>query len=132
MYADSVKTVLRLYNWLPPEGEVSISVRSTGADVYVDVLYERESDRVQQLKTIIFDGVCDFDMAAFPGLNLLAVDYEKHAPSGDLVEYEESEAAKAWTEHFRFRTVRHFQVYFLSANRRLDIFAQGWRLEPLN
>ncbi|NHZ61584.1 hypothetical protein [Massilia genomosp. 1] len=41
-----------------------------------------------------------------------------------LVEYPDSEAAKAWTDHFAYgRAVRHDAIYFLSANTRLTVFA---------
>jgi hypothetical protein len=62
-----------------------------------------------------------------PGVSLLNVTFEKVA-IGHLVEYEDSEAARAWSEHFH-RRIRHFQLFFLYENQRLDVFGEAYSLQ---
>jgi len=128
MQAGQFKTLMNPYEWLPPYGETRISIRFDGNELSVDVVYDDEKSEAESLKTIKFTGVCSFTLSSIPGVNLSALVYEKVALSGHLVEYEDSEAAKAWTEYLKYRQVRHYQVYFLSEKRRLEVFAGSWQL----
>ena|SRR5712692_9276050 len=130
MRAGLFKSVLNLYDWLPAQGELRTTIRYGGTDVFVDVVFEDGNDSTEKMMTIGFTGVCCFYVSAFPGISLLNIEYEKNAPLGNLLEFEESEAAKAWSEHFQYRKIRHFQVYFLSDNRRLEVFAETFNLQP--
>jgi hypothetical protein len=123
------KSLLSPYEWLPPEGEIAIAVRYKAAELFVDVVFENDDETTRQSKTFVFSGVCAFYVASIPGPDLLAVEFEKVASSGDLVEYEESAAAQAWSDHLQYRRVRHFEIFFLSTNQRLEVFAQAFRLE---
>lgn len=128
MQAGQFQSMMNPYEWLPSEGEIRISLRLEVGELFVDVVYQGEDDATEMCKTIKFVGVCSFYISSMPGVNLLAVNFEKVPFSGHLVEYTESEAALAWTEHLKYRQVRHFQIYFMSENKRLEVFAGAWQL----
>jgi hypothetical protein len=128
MRAGPMTPVMNLYEWLPPQGEISASFYCEGRDLRVEVQYESEDDSMPLSKTIVFSDVTSFYIAATPGVQALTIQYDQVALSGELVEFEASDAAKAWSKHLGSGRVRHFQVYFLSENRRLEVFAQRWHL----
>ena len=128
MQTGEFKTLMDLYEWLPPYGETSISTRFDGNELSVDVVYDDEDSSSERSKTIRFTGVCSFMISLIPGVNLSALIFENIPQSGHLVEYENSEAAKAWTEYLKYRQVRHYRVYFSSENRFLEVFAGSWQI----
>ena len=127
--AGKFKPVMNLFEWLPPQGELRTVLRHDGAELHVEVFYEDESDATEKSKAIVFTGVCSFFASSTPGVDLLALHYDQVAMDGSLVEFEDSEAAMAWSEHFQYRRVRHFQLYFLYANQRLEVFAEACHLQ---
>jgi hypothetical protein len=63
---------------------------------------------------------------AFPGPSMLGLDGGEAGLllKGVLVEYPDSEAAIAWSQHFRdSRRVRHYSVAFLAENRLMSVLA---------
>ncbi len=76
----------------------------------------------------MFTSVCSFTYSSFPGVSTDAFEYDQPntVPLDALGEYPDSEAAKAWTRHFPYGgEVRHYRIYFLSANKSLTVFACG-------
>ncbi len=128
MHASQPKPVFHLSKHLPSYGENRVNIRSDGTDLFVDVLHDGPDDSLEQSLTLAFKHVCCFHFSSVPGVNLLNIEYEKSSSLSDLVEFEDSEAAKAWTEHFSSSKsrVRHFQAFFVSANNRLEVFAEGF------
>jgi hypothetical protein len=128
LFAGGPNVVADLYEWLPPYGETAVSFRCEGLDLFVEVSYDDESNGVAEEKkrTVRFSGVCAFYVAACPGVDLTCVKYSDGTGSGAVVEYTESEAARMWREKLehRQRPIRHFQVFFLAENRRLEVFAE--------
>lgn len=116
--------VLNPYEWLPGYGESDIVLSAKDGDLAVTISYDGSSG-VEQ-KELLFKSVCAFYKASSPGVNLLNIEHlgASEIPMGSLVQYVESEAAAAWTEHFQGRrTVKHYSIQFLSENFRLEIFS---------
>lgn len=117
---------LDLYEWLPGHGENTVAMRTEGADLVVTVEYDCGADvRKRELR---FASVCSFYAQVFPGPSMLGLDGGEAALllRGVLVEYPDSDAALAWTQHFRdARRVRHYSVVFLAENRLLVVLANG-------
>jgi hypothetical protein len=63
---------------------------------------------------------------------LIIIDYEtiQAQDVGALIEYKESAPADAWSLHFGLNSkkIRHFQLFFLSENKRLEVFAKDINL----
>lgn len=128
MKAGRELVIMNPYDWLPSAGETSVYLEHVGGDLLVIVEYDG-ADRIEQ-KEILFKDAGSFNKGPFPGPNLLDID----APLGSnvlgaLVEYPQSEAAAALAAHYRSyacweRVVRHFRIFFLSANISLTVFAQ--------
>lgn len=122
------KVVLDLYEWLPPHGETSVSFHCQGLDLVVEISYDDESSEAAATlnKTIRFAGVCAFYVVASPGAEITRVQYSELRASGAVVEYTESEAARMWQDALahRQKPIRHYQVFFLAENRRLEVFAE--------
>lgn len=120
--------MLDLYEWLPPYGETAVSLRCEGLELMVEISYDVESSGVTTLekRTVRFTGVCAFYVAASPGVDLTRVEYSEVTPSGAVVEFVDSEAAHMWQDSLghRQRPIRHYQVFFLAENRRLEVFAE--------
>jgi hypothetical protein len=134
MHAGQPTPVFHLCKRLPSYGENRVNIRSDGTELFVDILHDGPDDSPEQSLTLAFRHVCCFHFASVPGVNLLDIEYEKSSSVSDLVEFEDSEAAKAWTEHFSGSKsrVRHFQVFFLSANNRLEVFAEDFSCASAN
>jgi hypothetical protein len=133
MLATKCRSVLRLYDWLPSYGEHRIRCRFDNMQLFIDVFYDSADKSTEQCQTIVFTSVCDFRVSCCPGVELGAIEYvdpEKLTLTGDLVEYEESEAAEAWSQHFGDKKIRHFDVFFLSDNSHVEVFAESWELQP--
>lgn len=126
--AGSPKVVLDLYEWLPAHGETTVSFRCDGLELVVEVSYDDESSGATALnkRAVRFTGVCAFYVVASPGVDLMRVKYSNMTVSGAVVEYTNSEAARMWQERLdhRQRPIRHYQVFFLAENRRLEVFAE--------
>jgi hypothetical protein len=128
----SPKEVLDPYEWLPGHGENSVSICSERMSLTLDVTYESDDDAGIKLKReIIFSGVCAFYKSSFPGASaLIDVTYEGEWTIGSLVEFEFSEVADAWDEHFSGRlNIKHYLIQFLSENIQVHILGEGFELK---
>lgn len=125
--------ILDPYDWLPEYGETGVSIRSEGLTWIVDVAYDDPSGEGSLRRELRFEGVCCFHAASFPGVPMLAIEFEAEPGFGSLLEYPESEAAMAWTAHFgKTSTVREYRLGFLSENRMIHVFAKRFVLgEPV-
>lgn len=127
--------VLDIYNWLPPYGETTVQMHSTESDYVVEIEFDSENARSgPDLKIkLIFKSVCSFYKAAFPGAEIIAIKYGKFINDSDihcLVEYPNSEVASAWEKYFgKDRKVKHYSIFFLSANLMLEVFATEFIME---
>lgn len=132
MLASKPKEVLNLYEWLPPYGETSVSFRMPEAHLEVDVFYDYRSEGPTQLrkKTLIFTQVCFFMVSSSPGVLMSRSDCEGPAADGSLMEFTDSEPARLWQRHFggNRNRIRHFCLFFLAENRRLEVLAEDCRL----
>ncbi len=123
-------SVFDLYEWLPSYGENSVIVESKGLDLTVKIEYESEDDyQINYCRELKFTKVCAFYRTALPGVNILCLNNDNNSeipPMGSLIEYPESEAAKAWNQHFGdSRQIKHFRIIFLSENILMEIFASN-------
>jgi hypothetical protein len=74
--------------------------------------------------TLHFVRIFSLAFGAFPGVCTRNIEYEGIEVISSLVEYQDSEPAIKWSEHFNgLFNVRHFKIYFLSANKFLEVFA---------
>ena len=130
--------ILDPYEWMPGHGENSVEISTKrGEGLTVVVAYDSE-DGEEQEKKIKFTGVSAFYRSSFPGSDMLRVTYsaknKEDISFGSLVEYPESEAARAWTEYWHqscgvTRQIKHYRWLFLSENLRLEVFAEGVQWE---
>lgn len=122
--------VLNINEWLPSYGENSVSVSCEDGKLQVTIIYDSDSSNEEAKKIISFSETCFFMFSSFPGIEMLDVNYEKSQSLGDLIEYKESSLANEWSSHFKFydKKIRHFQILFLSANKRLEIMATDFNI----
>ena len=129
MHARNPRSIIRLYDWLPLYGETSVDVRFSGSNLSVGLLYDGREDDSEKMLTLNFTGACSFQFTSTPGAELPSIESEAPKPLGDVIEYEDSDGARAWNAHYLnaggvSRGIRHFHVWFLSANQTLVVFAQ--------
>lgn len=119
---------LDLYDWLPPYGENSVSLFNEGLMLSLSINYDGENSILS--RKLIFEGVCNFYQASFPGLYTLNISHvdDKVCLAGAVIEYENSEAARFWSQHLNGRDIKHFRVIFLSENVQFEIFASQVKL----
>ncbi|MFJ4055631.1 hypothetical protein ACIPZC_19550 [Pseudomonas sp. NPDC089743] len=133
------KLVLNPYEWLPGYGESKVSFRSIGADVILDIEYERDvpgaegADAVQGLRReIVFKSVRAFIRMTFPG----SMFFEFYGDSskfglGELTEFMASEWVSSSMEvcgslsDGSSSEVRHFSIQFLSENVAFHVLAEA-------
>jgi hypothetical protein len=115
-------------NWLPSYGENGVNCISKSSELYVEVLFDDEDSGNEAMKTLKFSGVCFFMLASVPGVDLLSIQYDKVSDPGVLIEFKNSEPADKWMSHFKRadNKIRHFQIYFLAVNQRLEVFASDF------
>ncbi|MDD0977507.1 hypothetical protein [Pseudomonas fontis] len=132
------KLILNPYEWLPGYGESKVSFRSVGADVILDVEYERDalgadgSEVVLNLRReIVFKFVRAFIRLPFPGSALFEFDGDSSKFGlGELTEFADSELVGASLEAWRsvpgseLLRIRHFSIQFLSENIAFHILAE--------
>lgn len=129
------KLILNPYKWLPGYGESKVSFRSIGADVILDVEYERDvpdADTVQSLRRdIAFKSVRAFVRVPFPGSMFFEFNGDSSAFGlGELTEFMYSEWASPNMEVCRSVSaggspgVRHFSIQFLSENVAFHVLAE--------
>lgn len=132
------KLILNPYEWLPGYGESKVSFRSIGADVILDIEYERDvsgvegADIVQNLKReIAFVSVGAFMRVPFPGKMF----FDFHGDSsrfglGELTEFMCSEwvtssvEARGSVSAGTSSEVKHFSIQFLSENVAFHVLAE--------
>lgn len=118
-------TVLDPYDWLPGHGENSIELHTQGADLSVIIPYDGECGELK--KELFFRHAVAFYNAACPGPSMLRLHCSVRcdASMSSLVEYPDSEAAKAWRDHFQgLFWVKHYSIFFMSENVALVVFAE--------
>lgn len=126
------KIVHDLYNWLPSYGESKVVCHYDNRILNVDIFYEVDNSDELLKKTLVFTNVCFHLFSACPGVDLLNINYQGHKlPLGSLIEFEKSEASKKWNEHFEWAktSYRHFKLFFIAENYRLEVFAQQFDLK---
>lgn len=133
MKAKNPVEVLDLYEWLPGYGETSVELITHGRDLKLSISYDGETDTLLS-RVLTFHGVCGFNWSASPGVDTSNIEYDKsqnsHYVFGSLIEYTDSDAAKAWVAHFGryLRVVKHYSVGFLAENYMLRVFAESFSL----
>lgn len=133
MNAGAGISILDTYEWLPGYGENSISIESKGVDLVIRVEYDVEG-RVQEAcyRELRFNMTCAFSRTVFPGIPIFNTDYNSNVNTpamGALIEYPDSEAARAWEIHFGgYRNVKHYKIAFLSENVLVEVFAENMML----
>lgn len=131
MQASAQTPVMDPYDWLPSYGETKVSFRYESSTLDTEIFYDHEADdRTETRKKVLrFSGVCAFFVAASPGVEITCINYTGRAASGELVEYLQSDGACLWRDHLKTKSqIRHFQMFFMSANKRLEVFAEDWQL----
>lgn len=119
-------TVFDPYDWLPGYGENGVELRTQGADLSVIIPYDGDSGELR--KELLFEHAVAFYKASFPGPSMLNMQcsVRSTASMGSLIECPDSEAAKAWREHFQgLYDIKHYSMSFLSENIALVVFAEG-------
>lgn len=120
--------VLDLREVLPPQGETAVAVNAEGETLSLVIRYDvADAGSGEEVRVVNFSGVCSYIVATFPGANLFRIGEVDVSALGNLVEYQRSDAAREWQarlEHRR-RPIRHYQVVFLTENRRIDVFAES-------
>lgn len=116
--------VLNPYDWLPGHGENGVALCTHGADLSVVIPYDGECGELK--KELLFKHAVAFYKAAFPGPSMLNMQcsVKGTASMSSLTEYPDSEAARAWREHFQgLFNIKHYSMLFLSENVALVVFA---------
>jgi len=119
--------ILDPYDWLPAYGETAVELCLRHGDLIVRIEYDETDGGEPRAKEMIFRSVCAVHESSVPGVNLLDLGYsvEDATPLTSLVEYPDSEAALAWTTHFgNSRACRHYRIYFMAENLKIEVFAQ--------
>ncbi|MBU9310192.1 hypothetical protein [Burkholderia multivorans] len=118
--------ILDPYEWLPGYGENAVRIRTEATDLIATVVYDSGSgEREHELR---FTSVCSFYSQVFPGPSMLNFEggQMELILQGALIEYQDSDAAVAWSRHFgNSRTVRHYSIVFHAENLQLVVFAGG-------
>lgn len=121
--------VLDPYEWLPGYGENGVDVRTKGADLAVVIAYDGDDGEFK--KELVFKHAVAFYMTTFPGPDILNMQCSVKGTGsmGSLNECPDSEAAKAWREHFQGQfDIKHYTMLFLSENVALVVFAESFAL----
>lgn len=122
--------VLNPYDWLPGHGENTVEIHTQGGDLSVLIPYDGEQGELK--KELLFKQAFAFYKSAFPGVSCLDLQsaLRDEVPMGSLVEYPDSEAARAWSQHFGGKfNVKHYRIAFLSENILLVVFATDFILK---
>ncbi|HEY4784836.1 MAG TPA: hypothetical protein VIH57_02250 [Bacteroidales bacterium] len=127
MKAEKPEVIFNLYDWLPSYGENKVKLNLEEDNLSIDVFFDSKEDSPELKRTLYFSNVCYFVYSSIPGVELMNINYSKPKDLGSLLEYKESDAANNWNAHFNFSNhrVRHYQLFFLSQNKRLEVFAQN-------
>lgn len=126
------KEVLDPYEWLPGHGENAVAIHSEGMNVTLDISYESDEDKNAKFhREINFSGVCAFYKSNFPGASgLIDVSYESKWTIGSLIEFDHSEVADAWNEHFSGRmNIKHYLIQFASENIQVHVMGESFVLK---
>lgn len=117
--------VLDPYDWLPGYGENGVELHTQGADLSVIIPYDGECGELK--KELFFKHAVAFFKASLPGPGMLNMQCSVKGTGsiGSLNECPDSEAAKAWREHFQGQfDIKHYSMLFLSENVSLVVFAE--------
>ena len=132
------KRVINPYEWLPGFGETRVELRrGEGLNLNLDVFYESEGEGdALNKRTIIFKNACSFIFGAAAWREITKFVHTDNDTDkkmiGSLIEYEFSEAAKTLQEKLPpgLGPLKHFEIYFMSANESLCVFAESCSLAP--
>jgi hypothetical protein len=123
--------VLNPYDWLPGHGENTVEIYTENGDLCVLIPYDGEQDELK--KELLFKHAVAFYKSAFPGAIDGCIDFQGavcDVSLSSLVEFPDSEAARAWSQHFGGQyNIKHYMIAFLSGNILLVVFAEGFILK---
>jgi hypothetical protein len=130
MIATDSQLILDIYKWLPSYGENFVKCIFKNGNLFVEILYDGKDD-TEIKKTLIFRHACFFSFSSFPGVEISKIEYGEIKNLGGLNEFKTSTAKELWTSNYGRLgiDIRHFFILFLSANKRLEVFAQDFLLE---
>jgi inactivated superfamily I helicase len=130
MKAKDPITVLDIYKWLPDYGENAISVTLESSNLIINILHDSVNESNEDGLAINFSNTCSFFFSSFPGIDTTCINYVKYQELGNLVEFQDSDAANKWSSQLNFLDkIRHYQILFLSENKRIDVFATGFSFQ---
>lgn len=130
--------ILDPYEWLPSDGESRVSFRSIGADVILEVEYEKDSSSSSDdenlsicRRELVFKFARYFIKTPFPGGVFFEYDESSSKPSiGGLTEFLDSAFAKTGIDAYQSMyggnapKMRHFSIQFMSANVGFHVLAE--------
>jgi hypothetical protein len=119
------KCVVSLVDLLPGEGEDAYSFTYKSSHAILEL-----SLNDALLFRLRFTDVVAAYVAMYPGTDITDLDNERVGELGDVIEFENSQAAKQWLAFTPWldRPIRHFQVVLLGVQRRVDVFATDVKL----
>jgi len=129
MTANKPIVVFDPYKLFPPYGENSITFSYMSMEFILNIFFDSKDSDTEEKKIVIrFTNCCFFLFTSIPGIEMTSLIYETNTNIGSLVDYKESEAAKNWNTHFGYndQRIKHYQIFFLSDNSRLELFAQNF------
>lgn len=138
MLIGAPRSILNPYEWLPGYGESTVSFRSEGMDVVLEIAYEREApdDERDEAITMLareirFSSVRSLIKLPFPGSTLFAFDAGSGRYTlGELTEFTQSDwvasSLAAWKSISSHTppSLRHFSIQFMSENVAFHVLAE--------
>ncbi|WP_448132729.1 hypothetical protein [Stenotrophomonas rhizophila] len=138
MLIGAPRSIFNPYEWLPGYGESTVSFRSEGLDVVLEVAYEREApdDERDEAMTMLtreirFSRAHSLIKQPFPGSTLFAFDAGSGRYTlGELTEFTQSDWAAgslaAWRSISSHTppSLRHFSIQFMAENVAFHVLAE--------
>lgn len=129
MQATDPTVIIDLVSLLAPHWEDGVSLRhmNNGALELTIILDANSTESGSKEVSIVFRSPVMHYFASVPGPDNLNVSVKMGDGKeilGNVLEFQKSDAADAWSKHFGWK-LRHFHAYFFNENMRLDVIAES-------
>lgn len=131
LQAKNPKVVFDPYLYLPGYGESQLELSYKDGDLRLKVLYDDPNSNKLNSFEIVFEHAVFHRFSSCPGVDGMDIDYEHGEHLSSLTEYTKSDLNISWEKHFEnMFKFRHFNIFFLSENKRLEIVSENFEIIP--
>jgi len=128
--AEKPKVVFDPYEYIPSYGETGIELNFKDNTLDLIILFDEEDTNEEASLKIVFKNAFFYKSESYPGVKGMNIEYDYGDSMSSLIEFSNSNYAKAWEEHFKgLFKLNHYKIFFLNVNKSVEVICEVFQVE---